>query len=219
MTESAALDHQEPMDASTALREPPPGPPPSGRPAPGGEGSAPGGRAPAHRFDEIYEAWFDYVWRTARRLGVPEASLDDVTQEVFLVVHRRLAAFEGRSKLKTWLFAIVYRVVRDHRRRAARSSTVGPPVEELGLASERPGPLEGAERAQAGRVLHALLDAMPDAQREVFVLAELEGLTAPEIVAVTGAKLNTVYSRLRLARAAFEAGVAERRAGARGAER
>src|SRR6185436_19202677 len=67
-------------------------------------------------FEEVYEQNVTFVWRSARRLGVADAAIDDVVQEIFVVVHRRLREFEGRSSLKTWLFAIVLRVVRDHRR-------------------------------------------------------------------------------------------------------
>jgi RNA polymerase sigma-70 factor (ECF subfamily) len=171
---------------------------------PGGTASPPM-RPPTPPFDEIYETWFDYVFRTARRLGVEEGAVDDVVQEVFVVVHRRLSDFEGRSTLKTWLFGIAFRVVREHRRALGRRRRgAGPTVDELDPPSPRPGPGEAAERAQAARVVRALLDELDDDKREVFVLAELEGMTAPEIAEITGTKVNTVYSRLRAARAGFE---------------
>jgi len=165
-------------------------------------------------FDEVYEAWFDYVFRTVRRLGVADAAVDDVVQEIFVVVHRRLPDFEGRSKLKTWLFGITFRVVREHRRATARRARgSGPRVDDLELPSPRPGPGEAAERAQAARLVRALLDELDDDKREVFVLAELEGMTAPEIAEITGAKLNTVYSRLRAARGLFERALRRRHRG------
>src|SRR5262245_16282732 len=73
-------------------------------------------------FDAVYDACFDFVWRNARRLGVPDAQLDDAVQEVFLVVHRRLADFEGRSSIKTWVFGILLKVAADHRRALRRKS-------------------------------------------------------------------------------------------------
>src|SRR5688500_19341104 len=82
---------------------------------------------PVPTFAEIYEASFDFVWRSARRLGVKETHVDDVVQEVFMVVHRRLAEFEGRSQLKTWLFGITRRVVGTYHRTARRK-----PTESLG---------------------------------------------------------------------------------------
>src|SRR5882724_509457 len=86
---------------------------PSSSPA----GSSLGGPA-VPGFSAIYDAYFDFVWRSLRRLGVPEATLDDAAQDVFVVVHRRLPEFEARSTVKTWLFGIVLRVVATHRRTA-----------------------------------------------------------------------------------------------------
>src|SRR5580765_6751726 len=73
-------------------------------------------------FAEVYEAHFAFVWRSVRRLGVDDAAVDDVVQETFVIVHRRLQEFEARSSLKTWLFGILLRVVRDHRRTLRRKS-------------------------------------------------------------------------------------------------
>src|ERR1700730_7073255 len=72
--------------------------------------------APLPTFAQLYESQFSFVWRSARRLGTPEASIDDVVQEIFLVAHRKLPQFEGRSSIKTWVFGIVINVVRTHRR-------------------------------------------------------------------------------------------------------
>ena len=73
--------------------------------------------AVARGFEAVYREHYAFVWRSVRRLGVPDRELDDVVQEVFVIVHRRLAEFEGRSMVTTWLFGIAYRVVRDHRRK------------------------------------------------------------------------------------------------------
>jgi DNA-directed RNA polymerase specialized sigma24 family protein len=64
---------------------------------------------------QIYDAHFDFVWRNARRLGVPEASADDVAQDVFMIVHRRIADYDGRAPLQAWIFGILVRVARDQR--------------------------------------------------------------------------------------------------------
>ena len=70
-------------------------------------------------FKEVYEEQFRFVWRSLRRLGVRESDVADAAQDVFLVVHRRLDEFEGRSKVSTWLYGICYRVARDRRRLAS----------------------------------------------------------------------------------------------------
>jgi RNA polymerase sigma-70 factor (ECF subfamily) len=170
--------------------------------------------APAEsaRFDAVYDDYFPFIWRSVLRLGVPAAQRDDVVQEIFLVVHRKLAGFEGRSTLKTWLYGIALRVARVHRVRARQSRSTEVLDAERARAPEAARPDEQALNAEAARVVDALLDTLDDDQREVFVLAELEELTAPEIAEALGLKLNTVYSRLRLARAAFAEAAARYRA-------
>jgi RNA polymerase sigma-70 factor, ECF subfamily len=162
-------------------------------------------------FAEVYDVQFDFVWRSARRLGVSALHLDDVVQEVFLVVHRRLAEFEARSSLKTWLFAITRRVVGDYRRSARRK-----PSEPIGNFEPAANPSCAADaqlaRDEDARLLYALLDELDEDKREVFVLAELEQVSGPEIAAALGENLNTVYARLRAARSAFEAAVARHHA-------
>ena len=165
--------------------------------------------APA--LEAVYEEHFDFVWRSLKRLGVPEAQLDDAVQDVFVVVHRRLDEFEGRSTMKTWLFGIALRVASVHRRAAARRPTEplldDPPDETAGAPADAL-----TEAAEAARVVRTLLESMPEDRRAVFVLAELEEMTAPEISASLGVNLNTVYSRLRLARRDFEAALSRYRA-------
>lgn len=163
---------------------------------------------------EVYERHFDFVWRTARRLGVESAQVDDVVQEVFMVVHRRAGEFEGRATLKTWLFGITRRVVANHFRTARRK-----PAEPYGQNEPHDSHGQNAESslaaAEGNRVLHALLDELDADKREVFVLAELEEMTGPELAQALGLNLNTAYARLRAARAAFEQALVRHRARAR----
>lgn len=158
------------------------------------------------QFREIYDEYFSFVFRLARRFGVHERSLDDATQDVFLVVHRKLADFEGRSGLKTWIYGITRRVAKDYRRRVERKEQGMVPTE--GLASQSTGPAEHAARKQAAQTLETILTTLDPAKREVFVLAEMEQMTAPEISEALKLNLNTVYSRLRNARVEFEKAVA-----------
>ncbi len=162
-------------------------------------------------FEAVYDENFAFVWRSLRRLGVPDRSLDDAAQDVFVVVHRRLKDYEGRASMRSWLFAIARRVAHDHRRRIGRKER----TEELkdGVVESRgASPAEQAERGEAVKVLHDILGSMDDDKREVFVLAELEQMTVPEIAEAIAANVNTVYSRLRAARQAFEAALARRAA-------
>lgn len=161
--------------------------------------------------EDIYDAHFDFVWRSARRMGVAPAHVDDVVQEVFLVAHRRLDDFERRSTVKTWLFGILLRVVSDHRRTLRRKGGLAPLPEGL-AAPDEAGPAARTEHRQRVALLHALLETLDEDKRAVFVLAELEQMTAPEIAESLGVKLNTVYSRLRVARKKFEEALARHRA-------
>lgn len=160
-------------------------------------------------FDEVYEAHFPFVWRSIRRLGIDSGAVDDVAQDVFLVVHRRLGDFEGRSSVKSWLFGILLRIVRDHRRTLRRKPAGRDPEDPDGVSDDAArGPHESAAKAEAVRLLHSVLDTMTDEKREVFVLAELEQMTVPEIAEAIGANVNTTYSKLRAARADFDEAIA-----------
>jgi RNA polymerase sigma-70 factor (ECF subfamily) len=161
--------------------------------------------------EQVYQGYFDFVWCAARRLGVPPASLDDVVQDVFVVVHRRLPDFEGRSSVKTWLFGIVLRISRDHRRAVRRKGGLAPLDE--GMADGRPSPLEATVQSEALQRIHDLLGELDDAKREVWIMAEFEQMTVPEIAEVLGINHNTVYSRLRAARIAFAEAWARRTGG------
>jgi RNA polymerase sigma-70 factor, ECF subfamily len=169
------------------------------------------GPAIPESFRALYRDQFPFVWRSLRRLGVPEASLDDAAQEVFVVVFRRLAEFEGRSALSTWIFAIAIRVAREHVRRARARRQLVPLDGELSDPAA-PSPFDAAQRADRARVLERLLAELEEERRIVFVLADVEGFTVPEIAASLELKLNTVYSRLRRARADFERALARLRA-------
>ena len=176
------------------------------------------GPEPPGDLARIYEEHFDFVWRSARRLGVPDSAVDDVVQEVFIVVHRQLASFEGRSSMKTWLFGILRNLVLRQRRSWARRGREESLEESAALASG-PAADERIAESQARRVLQELLAQLDDDKRAVFVLAELEQMSAPDIAEATGLKLNTVYSRLRLARGEMERALERHRARERGGAR
>lgn len=155
----------------------------------------------APEFAAVYREHHTFVWRCVRRLGVPDAEVDDLVQEVFVVVHSKLDEFAGASKITTWLFGVAFRVVSHHRRsaqaRARREAQVEP-----GRPPTQPD--RRLSREQAVDILDELLDRLDDDQRSVFVMAEAVKMSAPEIAELTRVKLNTVYSRLRLARRAFD---------------
>ena len=154
-------------------------------------------------FDAVYAAHFAYVWRILRTFGVVEAALEDAAQDVFVVVHRRLPEFEGRAAITTWLFSIARRVAGAYRRKAGDGRTEPMGDEPAGGADT----FAAFSRAQAAATVLAILDTLDEDKRMVFALVELEQLSIPEVARMLDLNLNTAYSRLRLARAAFEAAV------------
>lgn len=149
---------------------------------------------PRPRFDRAYAEHAGLVRHVLRRFGVRPDQLDDASQDVFLVLHRRLSQIPPESSLRHWLAGAARRVAADHRRSQARRERR---LRSYGAVAER---VARADPADAGLQLHRLLLAIAPDRREVCVLAELAGFTAPEISAALGVKLNTVYSRLRAAR-------------------
>jgi RNA polymerase sigma-70 factor (ECF subfamily) len=164
-------------------------------------------------FDAVYAAHVAFVWRIVRTFGVPDAQLEDAVQDVFVVVHRRLPAWEGRAAITTWLFAIARRVASVHRRRADKR-TRELPMEQIEPQAEPHAagadPFADLSRAQAAATVLAILEQIDEDKRIVFALVELEQLAVPEVARMLELNLNTAYSRLRLARAAFEAAVKAR---------
>jgi RNA polymerase sigma-70 factor, ECF subfamily len=148
---------------------------------------------------QVFDEHAAYVWRALRHLGVPESELDDYCQEVFLVVHRQLPTFEGRSKLRTWIYGICLRVASDRRRRARVRNERTEADPARGLAE--PSGLAPDERAQARSTLLKLLDGLDEDKRTVLVLYEIEGLAMSEIAELLACPLQTAYSRLHAARA------------------
>jgi RNA polymerase sigma-70 factor, ECF subfamily len=161
--------------------------------------------------ESIYRQHFAAVWRLLRRLGVPPAQLDDAAQDVFLVVQKKLGQLTPEGSPQRWVFAIAVRIASEYRRRSRRRRTE--PLDDT-FASANLDPAHANELRETVRLLHELLGQLDDARREVFVLAELEQLSAPEIADVLQLNLNTVYARLRSARKAFDAALARSRAAA-----
>lgn len=170
--------------------------------------------APVLDLATVYEDHFRYVWRCLRSLGVRDSHLEDSLQDVFVVVQRRLSDFDGNAELRTWLYAIALRVARKYRDRARREPASLEAAREQ--TPELPAPTEaGGEAAIASERLalaRRALATLDDEKREVFVLARIEQMSAPEIAEVVNIPLNTVYSRLRAARLAFDSEIARLRA-------
>jgi RNA polymerase sigma-70 factor (ECF subfamily) len=152
-------------------------------------------------FNDIFRSHFGYVWNALRRLGIAERDLEDLTQQVFLDVYRRLESFEPGRPVRPWLFGFALRAASNHRRlarhvlelfRTQEAPAAGPLPDELLVARED---AERAERALSRVELN---------RRAVLLLHEVDGHTIPEIAEALQIPLNTAYSRLRLARDEYE---------------
>jgi RNA polymerase sigma-70 factor (ECF subfamily) len=151
----------------------------------------------------LYAAHAAFVFRSLVRLGVRRADAPDATQQVFLVVMKKVAGFDGRASVKAWLFGICRRVAADHRARASTQREVS--SAQLPDEPVAPGQHAAFERRQARAWLQRLVDGLNEDRRDVFVLYELEGCTMPEVAEMLGIPLQTAYSRFNAAKRDLEA--------------
>ena len=149
-------------------------------------------------FPQVFRSHAPYVLGLLRRLGVPPRDVEDVAQEVFLAIHAGLPSFQGRSRLKTWLCSICFHKVEDYRRQSYRRREVVTAQEPATIDEETPH--EGIARKQRVLLLESILARLPDAQRQVFVLYELEELPMTHVARIVDCPLFTAYGRLRSAR-------------------
>ena len=162
-----------------------------------------------HTFETVYARYFGFVWRCLRGLGVAESQLDDAAQDVFVVVHRKLAEFRRESSLRTWLYGIVRNVASNHRRshrRQAASVTL-----EVEPASAGADPHEQLLVREHTAFVQAFLATVSPDKRDVFVLVLLEELPVPEVAQMLQVPVNTAYTRLRTVRGEFERALHRRR--------
>jgi RNA polymerase sigma-70 factor (ECF subfamily) len=154
---------------------------------------------PAVDFRVVYERHFDYVFHSLRRLGVPDRDLEDLLHEVFLAFYR--SGYDPARPIKPWLFGIAFRIASDWRRRAQNRYEV--PTEPTDTPSHAPAADDQLEARERRALVHLALQSIELGRRAVFVMHDIDGLSMPEIAQVLDAPLNTLYSRLRLAREEF----------------
>ncbi|WP_240488374.1 RNA polymerase sigma factor [Labilithrix luteola] len=148
--------------------------------------------------EAIFREYAPYVHRVLRHLGVASEDIDDVMQDVFIVVHRKVADFEPRGSLRAWVHGIAIRVTSRHRRRRSRvrETAKGDALDAIDPRT----PAETLDAQDARRILAGILDQLDDDKRAVFVLYELEELSMQEVAEAAEIPLQTAYSRLRAAR-------------------
>ncbi len=149
------------------------------------------------------------MYGSVRRLGVPMSRQEDVTHDVFMVVHRKLSDYNEDRPLRPWLFGIAYRVVLDHKRKASTTREVPsehvPEQATSRLASSRD------ERDAARDLVMQALECVPLERRFVFILHQLDGCAVADIAQEFNLPLHTVYARLRKANEEFTQAVRELR--------
>lgn len=161
--------------------------------------------APAPPFAALFAEHSSRVWRALRRLGVREADVEDVCQEVFMVIHRKLPGFRGDASLTTWIYGICMRAASDYRRRAhVRREALGEVPDGVLEAPQE----ESAARREALAELDRLLAELDEDKRAVFVLFDLEELPMAEVARIVGCPVQTAYYRLYAARREIEAKIA-----------
>lgn len=157
----------------------------------------------ASSFDEIYERWFHDVCRWARGMGGLHADVEDIAQDVFLVVRRKLGDFDGAHP-KAWLYRITQRTVSDYRRAAWFRRVLRPAADFLDqIIDPADGPRDVVQTRQAEKRVADILERMSMVRRTAFILYEIEGYSGEEIAELEGVPLKTVYTRLHHARKDF----------------
>ncbi|HEY3236111.1 MAG TPA: sigma-70 family RNA polymerase sigma factor, partial [Polyangiaceae bacterium] len=159
---------------------------------------SPAAGGPAGSLKQVFDDQAPFIWRSLRHLGIRESDLEDIFQEVFVVIHRKLADFEQRSSLRTWIYGICIRVAKDYRRRAyvrRELAVAHPPVTAEPASQER-----DYLRTEARRLMNDILNHLDMDKRAVFVLYEIEGLPMKQVAEAVGCPLQTAYSRLHAAR-------------------
>jgi len=155
----------------------------------------------------LYDRHATFVWRVAKRLGVPDAALEDVVHDVFVIVHRRLDDYDGRAALTSWLYGITRGVASNRRRGRAREA------QRIERAQPRPDTLpptdEAAQRREAAAFVRRFLGELDASKREMFTMVDLEGMSVKDAAILASVNVNTAHARLRAARLAFKQASAE----------
>ena len=159
-------------------------------------------------FHAIYQRWFDEVSRWIRAMGGPEADREDLVQDVFLVVHRRLPDFDGQN-VAGWLYQIARHRVRDFRRLLwVKHMLFGSVPLSDNLAKGGASPAESLETKEKRKTLEGLLGKLNESERTALVLFEIDGYSGEEIAGIQGVPINTVWARIHKAKKKLKASLA-----------
>jgi len=156
-------------------------------------------------FRAIYERWFSDVSRWIRVMGGPEAEREDLVQDVFLVVHRRLPDFDGQN-VAGWLYQIARHRVRDFRRLLwVKHLFFGGVQLSDSLSKGGASPSDSIETNEKRVLLERLLRKLNETERAALVLFEIDGYSGEQIAEIQGVPVNTVWARIHKARKKLKA--------------
>ena len=153
--------------------------------------------------EAVFREHFRFVCATLRRLGVRTADVEDVAQEVFVIVHRRLPASDSTLPMRPWLFGICLNAARSHNR-LARHRRELPALDTDTSPDRRPLPDEQLALRQEHALVLRALDTLDLDRRAVLIMHDLDGFNGAQIASALSIPLNTVYSRLRIGREELE---------------
>lgn len=162
-------------------------------------------------FHTVFDAEFSYVCRTLRRLGVHASDVEDVAQEVFISVHAKFGEYDPEKPIRPWLFAFAFRSVSNYHRVTNRRET----REQVSESPSPKTPEEAALDRQAQALVLAALQQIPLERRSVLIMHDIDGQSAPEIGETLSIPINTVYSRVRIARDEFKKAIQRASGGAK----
>jgi RNA polymerase sigma-70 factor (ECF subfamily) len=164
----------------------------------------PSGPETLREFSDVFDAEFSYVCRVLRRLGVREAELEDLAQEVFVTVHGKFPEYDRALPIRPWLFAFAFRVAGNHQRLARHRREVSVDA-DLAETDAGTTPEHTLADRQAQELVLRALDGVPLERRSVLIMQDIDGFSASEVANALSIPVNTVYSRLRIAREEFKA--------------
>lgn len=152
-------------------------------------------------FEELVKRYQKKVYNTTYRMMGNREDANDLAQEAFLRVYRKLDRFKGNSSFSTWLFTVTTNLCRDEmRKRQRRLQTTSLSEKERNIPDEMMSPEDLSLQRELRDKLQQVIDKLPNKHREVIILREFQGLSYDEIAEVTGVSMGTVKSRLSRAR-------------------
>lgn len=152
---------------------------------------------------DLYDEHWPWVYRLVRRLGGRDVDPEDVTQDVFVAVIRKLPEFEGRAQLKTWIYRICCNITSEHRRRAWRQRRLAAALNAAAFWRPAPSAATTVTARRELEVVQGILAKLDEPKRQVFVLREIEQLSGAEVAAILEIPEATVRTRLFHARKEF----------------